>query len=87
MSKITSATYYTEKFSKGEDFLLDIIKEAQQQAIEATLELASEKVLIKVYDGHFKTNSPSSYVQINSNNIQIDKKSILNLKHSDELKV
>ena len=78
MSKIKSATYYTEKFYKGEYFLLDIIKEAQQQAIEATLDEVKAKGYGLHYEDAFDRN-PSF--------VDVCEQSLNKIKNSEELKV
>lgn len=40
---------------------------------------ASERMNMTLHDGHFKTNSETSYVQIGANNVQPNKQSILKL--------
>lgn len=65
----------------------ELIKEAQKQAIEATLEEAAEKALLKFHDGRSKENILLKHFQSGSDNLTVSKQSILNLKSSDELKV
>lgn len=54
------------------------VREYVEECVKASLEKASEKAKMNYHDGHFKTNTPKDYVQIGSDNVQINKESITN---------
>ena len=65
----------------------ELIKAAQRQAIEATLEDVAENAKIRAFDGHFQEAKRMEHVQIGANNYTISKESILERINSPELKV
>ena len=54
----------------------NMILNAQREAIK----FVAENAKMKVHDGHLKTDSLSTHVQIGANNVQVDKQSILDLR-------
>lgn len=58
--------------------LISAMQEYAQQVAEDVRQRCADKALMKVHDGHFKTDNPSTHVQIGANNVQIDKQSIIN---------
>ena len=66
--------------------VVEVIKEAQRNAIEVALELAANHGHVAMID--LDVEKPTGFhYRRNGFAYQIDKDSILNLKHSDELKV
>jgi len=63
---------------RREEHYDEIGKIYAEECVKASLEKASKNTEMHYHDGYFKTNTPKNYVQIGSDNVQINKDSIIN---------
>jgi hypothetical protein len=61
-----------------ENIIFPAMIEYAREVAQASLERASEKVVMNYHDGHHKTNTPMTYVQFGADNIKVQKESITN---------
>ncbi len=60
------------------------IQQALIDAIDTAVEMCADDVYMLYHDGHFKKDTPMNHVQVGSDNVQINKQSILQV--ADKLK-
>lgn len=62
----------------SDEDMIDFAENYAREVAQASLERASEKVVMNYHDGHHKTNTPMTYVQFGADNIKVQKESITN---------
>lgn len=62
----------------------EVAKRYAKEVAREALKNASENAIMKYHCGHFKTDTPTQYHQQGADNIQIDKKSIINERNIPE---